>query len=486
LKTWKATLTAALAAGLSYGSLMLTSFRGFRQFGMIGLIGMALSWLSAYTLLPALLAVGRRRERLRTVERRVGPGVRRPRQAFVTGLISDWIVRMPRTISIVSLGLTALAVASIAHSRPGLLETNLEHLRSRRSTQNGAAYYTRYLNEIFQRFLTPIAVMPTSHEKAIEISRRLKELKRKQGQQTAIVSVQTIDDFVPEHQDEKIAILKEIRAQLKPRVLARLAPEDRMRAQEFLEPEIFHEFTVKDLPPLVVGKFTEKDGSLGNLVLVEPPLSKDIWNGNNLEAFIESLRSVTDSVDPGAPVAGGMAITADLISSIARDGPRATLMAFLAVVGLVILLFRDPRTIAWALLALLVGVAWFGGIVVKLSDYGLKINFLNFVALPITFGIGVDYGVNVFQRWRERRGDGIAQIIRETGGAVALSSLTTIIGYSSLLMASNQGFISFGLLAVLGEMTCVSAALIALPAVLTWKAGAAARRSAGRPAAKQP
>ncbi len=54
-KTAKATLTAALAAGLSYGSLMLTSFRGFKQFGVIGLIGMALCWVSSYTLLPALL-----------------------------------------------------------------------------------------------------------------------------------------------------------------------------------------------------------------------------------------------------------------------------------------------------------------------------------------------------------------------------------------------------------------------------------------------
>src|SRR5690606_5055880 len=35
--TTTATWTAALAAGLSYGSLALTSFRGFRQFGIIGL-----------------------------------------------------------------------------------------------------------------------------------------------------------------------------------------------------------------------------------------------------------------------------------------------------------------------------------------------------------------------------------------------------------------------------------------------------------------
>ena len=29
----------------------------------------------------------------------------------------------------------------------------------------------------------------------------------------------------------------------------------------------------------------------------------------------------------------------------------------------------------------------------------VRLNFLNFIALPITFGIGVDYAVNVVQRY---------------------------------------------------------------------------------------
>jgi len=57
VKTSSATIVAALAAGLSYGSLMLTEFRGFNQFGIIGLVGMLLCWVSAYTLLPAYLVL---------------------------------------------------------------------------------------------------------------------------------------------------------------------------------------------------------------------------------------------------------------------------------------------------------------------------------------------------------------------------------------------------------------------------------------------
>jgi predicted RND superfamily exporter protein len=73
-------------------------------------------------------------------------------------------------------------------------------------------------------------------------------------------------------------------------------------------------------------------------------------------------------------------------------------------------------------------------------------------------------------------------VIRTTGGAVTLCSITTIIGYSSLLVARNQALISFGLLANVGELACLAAALLALPAVLRWRELRAAERAARPPA----
>jgi uncharacterized protein len=40
--------------------------------------------------------------------------------------------------------------------------------------------------------------------------------------------------------------------------------------------------------------------------------------------------------------------------------------------------------------------------------------------------------------------------------------------YWSLLIAGSQAFVSFGILAVLGEVTCVCAAVVSLPAFLCW------------------
>jgi predicted RND superfamily exporter protein len=205
------------------------------------------------------------------------------------------------------------------------------------------------------------------------------------------------------------------------------------------------------------------------MILVEPPLSRqeDLHNASKLNSFINKLRQTADSVEANTPIAGTLAITSDMTQHITHDGPRATLFAFLAVVFLVIVLFRNVKTIALILFSLFLGVLWLAGIIIGCN---LKINFLNFIALPITFGIGVDYGVNIFQRYRENhkknQAADILKVLQHTGGAVGLSSFCTMVGYLSLLIAGNQGFVSFGLLAILGELTCVLAATLVLPAYL--------------------
>jgi predicted RND superfamily exporter protein len=129
----------------------------------------------------------------------------------------------------------------------------------------------------------------------------------------------------------------------------------------------------------------------------------------------------------------------------------------------VLILFRGHRTTAFVLSALVVGVLFLFAASMVL---GVKINFCNFIAFPITFGIGVDYSVNVMARYVQDGGKDPAAAVQRAGGAVALCSLTTILGYSSLLLAQNRALYLFGLLAVLGEICCLSTALITMPAVL--------------------
>ena len=95
----------------------------------------------------------------------------------------------------------------------------------------------------------------------------------------------------------------------------------------------------------------------------------------------------------------------------------------------------------------------------------VKLNFFNFAALPITFGIGVDYAINVVQRYRADGSRDIRAALRTTGGAVVLCSLTTILGYLALLGSHNRAIRSLGVIAVVGEISCLLAAVTVLPAL---------------------
>lgn len=453
--TASATWTAALAAGLSYGSLALTGFRGFKQFGIIGLVGMVLCWISTFTVLPALLTV---LERFRSLE----PKGEKPK-SFIAESIARLVSSKPKSIVAITVVFTVLSSAMLFRYSPGIIETDLTKLRNKWSIESGSAYYSKFVDEIFGRYLSPMVALPRDRDHAVQLAKLYKEKMKEDGEKSLIKNISILDDFIPKDQPQKIKILGEISRLLPPDIRAQMDPAERKRVEEFIRPEAFRQIGMKDLPTLVLDKFTEKDGSIGKLVLIEPPLTNVSNDGDNLIRLIKDLRRIADSVSPGTPVAGSLPISADMIESINRDGPRATLFAFTAVVLLVIVLFRSPAVFAPVLLALFLGILWLIGIVL---GAWYKINFLNFIALPITFGIGVDYAVNIFSRYREEGGASILKVIRDTGGAVALCSFTTTVGYGSLLIASNQAFVSFGVLSVLGEITCLFAAMFSLPAIL--------------------
>jgi predicted RND superfamily exporter protein len=111
----------------------------------------------------------------------------------------------------------------------------------------------------------------------------------------------------------------------------------------------------------------------------------------------------------------------------------------------------------------------------------MRLNFLNFIALPITFGIGVDYAVNIVQRYRTEGPFGVLASIRKTGGAVILCSLTTTLGYFALVGSQNHAVRSLGIAAVIGEVACLLAAVLVLPAALLWLSRLRRRAPAATP-----
>jgi len=481
--TIRPTLAAALAASIAYASLALTSFRGFRQFGFVGGIGMVLCWLATYTYCPALVMF---------IERRRKPAPARPRRSTgpLVALIGA-LLRHPRLlVGIVAIATLAAAVL-VAPMAQDPFEYDFSKLRNQHSRKHGAGELYSRVGKIFPQDISPlgVALLDSPADAALfalavlekdckdglvrakspfagnatnldgECARRVAA-----GEPTGglLSGVSTAFDYLPKDQNAKLALLTSIRTQLDEQTVANLSEQDRKLVSEWLPPTDLHALTPADLPESIARRFRELDGTVGRVALLFPIRVWANWEGHNLIRLADVTKNVVLANGHVASAAGHTSLFAAMLRSIGHDGPIATAAAVIGVVLMVLLLFRNLRSSALVLVSLGVGVLWMGGAGALMH---IKLNFLNFVGLPITFGIGVDYAVNIYSRIASEPQEKHAHAIAETGSAVALCSSTTIIGYSSLLIASNGALVSFGRLANLGEVGCLLAALLLVPAV---------------------
>ncbi len=463
--TWLATLTAALAAGVSYASLLSTDFRGFNQFGLIGGIGMTLSWIFAYAVTPALVLAW---ERVSPIPR----SGQRPAHPIFTAAVSAAVERLPRLMTLGAVAISAAAVFFALRFSRDPIEHDFRNLRDQSALEEGGpSWWDARVDRLHGEHLSPTVLLARDEAEAREITARL-EAHRRATPDTFFGHVTSVASFVPEDQEAKLPIIRRIRALATPENLSFLAPDRRMAIEQVLPPADLRPFGTAELPDGLRRQLTEVDGRVGTPVLIHASTRMDVWDGRDIQRFAHELRSIP-MPRPDVPMASSSLVFADVLDAIEQDGPRATLLSFAGVVVLLLVAFglgkRSVRSITdagWVLAALAVGVLWFIGLAGALR---LRLNMLNFIALPITFGIGVDYATNIFQRRRVDHARSIAAVVRTTGGAVALCSLTTVIGYASLLVARNQALISFGLLAVIGEVACLAAALVALPSLIRWR-----------------
>jgi predicted RND superfamily exporter protein len=480
--TWGAlpgTLVAAVAAATAYASLTITGFRGFRQFGTIGAVGMLACWGATYLLAPSLCVAI---ERLRghappPVRREEAPGPRSPARLL------RWLFDRPRGVVGVAGLVTLITFAQVVTLNSTHLESDFSKLRRRDTWTSGEGYWGRFMDRIIGGNLSPTVILTDSAAEASAVAARLRREMAQPPLAGLLANVRSLDDAVPLEQAAKIAEVTRLRKLLTPAVRAAMPPERVAEIDRLLGTDGLHAIGMADLPPSLTAGLRESDGTLGRVVLVFPRLTKRLWQTAQLEGFIAKLREIAaQAVPPGARpgrVGGTLPVSADITASLQRDAPRASLVALASVAAVVAVIFRGSAAGFVVVGSLVIGIVWMIGATFLL---GIKVNYANFAAFPITFGIGVDYAVNIMARFRQERArrprDGlpadpagiVERVVRSTGGAVALCSLTTVIGYSSLLLAKNHALFLFGAVAVLGEASCLFAALFALPAVLlVWR-----------------
>jgi predicted RND superfamily exporter protein len=450
------TLSAALGAGVAYASLVSTQFRGFRQFGIIGGIGMVLSWGVAFLCMPPLIA---------WLDRRSGTAIVQRGEAPFTRSVTALVRRFPIAVLLVGTLLTGLAIARVASFDSQEIETDFSKLRRRDTWVSGERYWGEKMDAVLGRYLTPTVVLADSTKQAELVAARVRDAASRAPLSDMVSEIRTLENVVPRGQAENIAEASAIREDMTPKMRSLIPPERRDELDRLLGAEDPKSITLADVPRTLTTGLVERDGTTGRTVLVFPRPSKAWWEGRQLISFVDILRDIA-TTDPGsrpARIAGSLPLSADIIGSIQRDGAITSAIAFLGVIAVVIATLRWQAATLYVIASLAVGVLW---LLAATMVLGVKINFANFIAFPITFGIGVDYAVNVVSRYVQDGQRDITRALRATGSAVALCSLTTIIGYSSLLVAANRALFLFGVVAVLGEIACLTTALTLLPAAL--------------------
>jgi predicted RND superfamily exporter protein len=459
--TIRPTAIASLGAAIAYASLVVTRFRGFSQFGVIGGIGMVAAWVATITVLPALWASFDQRER---ATRRFAP----PVTAF-SDFVSRAATQAPKTCLWIFAILTFSSLIPLGKYLHDPFEYDFRNLRNRRSLESGAAALAPRVDKIFGRTLTPAVVIADKRSHTGEIRTKIYERDKVLPGGPLIGDITTLEDFLPGEtalQQKKLRVLDELRALVDGKELQLASDDDRKQLRELRPPDDLRPIADAELPLEIRRPFTESDGTVGRIVLVYHDEHVSVWDGRNLMRIADLIGEIP--LDDGTVVrsSGHAVIFAAMIRSIVHDAPLATGAAILGVAVLVVALVRGRIGALLVLGTLVSGVLWMLG---TAAWIGVRTNFLNFIALPITFGIGVDYGINIYLRYKLEGRGRVGRAVRATGGAVALCSLTTSIGYAALLVADNQALRSFGEMAILGEVACLSAAVVGMPAFLVWR-----------------
>jgi hypothetical protein len=161
---------------------------------------------------------------------------------------------------------------------------------------------------------------------------------------------------------------------------------------------------------------------------------------------------------------GEMPVFAEILWTVTAEGPWVLIMSFLSVFILIFLGVRSLKETVWITIPLISGLVLTMGIM-ALTDF--RLNFFNVVIFPALIGMGVDSGVHFFNRWKELNMDTKA-CIQELFEPLTGCTVTTIMGYSGMIMASHPGLRSIGILATLGLGCIWLTSLVLFPGLLEY------------------
>ena len=210
--------------------------------------------------------------------------------------------------------------------------------------------------------------------------------------------------------------------------------------------------TLDDLPKDLVDWESRPDGTM--LVTVIP--AGDMGNYEELEAFADAVTSI-------APQAVGRPIAEVATGRIVVGAFQiASLLALLGIALVLLVIFRRISDVLLVLVPLAIAFSLTTAATV-LAD--MPFNFANVIVLPLLLGFGVDSGIHLVSR-RRQRGDADAVMESSTPRAVLLSALTTIASFGALSLSPHWGTASLGILLSIGMTLIIVSVIVVLPVLM--------------------
>ncbi|HRT70312.1 MAG TPA: MMPL family transporter [Syntrophales bacterium] len=492
-------LVAGLSLAVSFLPLTMTGFKGLAELGVICCTGMVVTNIASLTVLPALVMIfdSPRFGRRATGQSPINPMYR---------MKPKW------TIVILAVG-TAALIISVWQTSNVRFDLNMLHLQS--PDVESVVWEEKLLkgselSSIFGQILEP------SLEEVRAKTKALKSLP-------TVSRVESVEDLLPHEQEAKLKMLKRVRPILDgiafsptaaqtvdvkalKEVLGRIRfkmldtegvgeklknqmvevrtiideirekvdsseREEVQKALVLFEKSLIHDLddklqmvrsnvnarpmTVNDLPHSLLERLVSSNGHF--LIRVYP--KGDVWDPQFLGRFVQDLRSVAPNA-VGDPVTLYVFTREFQISVI-----KAALLSGAFMFVFLLFVMREFKSAFLSIAPLLVGSVWTFGLMPPL---GINLNLANSIFLPLIVGAGVEYGIIIIYRWRQKEeGKAPSTVLpSSTAWGVVLAGLTTTFGFGSLMISSHRGIFSLGLLTTVGSLAVLVASVVFLPAVL--------------------
>lgn len=225
----------------------------------------------------------------------------------------------------------------------------------------------------------------------------------------------------------------------------------RSRIEKMANPE---PITLNMVPKKYVERFISKDGNKFLIVIYS---SKNIWEGLFTNPFLTTmLRDVPNAT--GTPI-----FMKEMVRIAGEQGKFAFILSFVVIFLLLLMDFKSIKTALGAMVPLLLSVIWLFGI---MGFFGIELTIVNVIGLPLILGIGIDDGVHIVHRCKIEGKERLPYAVSSIGRAIFLTTLTTMLGFGSLIPSVYRGYTSLGILITIGIGLCFFTSVVILPAVI--------------------